>query len=125
MQEIVNSIHGVTDIMAKITAASAEQSSGIELVNQAIAQMDEVTQQNAALVEQAAAAEALEEQAQSLVTTTGSFKVAANSHGSDSLALLPSARKETTLARLGVAKDLSVKPKPLSKPVNNDDWEEF
>ena len=46
----------VTDIMAEITAASQEQSSGIEQVNQAITQMDEVTQQNAALVEQAAAA---------------------------------------------------------------------
>ena len=46
---------GVTDIMAEIAAASHEQSAGIEQVNQAIAQMDDVTQQNAALVEEAAA----------------------------------------------------------------------
>jgi len=76
MEEIVNSIRGVTEMMAEITAASAEQSSGIEQVNQAIAQMDDVTQQNAALVEQAAAAaESLEEQAQNLVGTVSGFKV--------------------------------------------------
>ena len=57
----------VTDIMGEIAAASTEQSPGIEQVNQAITQMDEVTQQNAALVEEAsAAAHALAEQANSL-----------------------------------------------------------
>ncbi|MGR9014653.1 MAG: methyl-accepting chemotaxis protein [Gammaproteobacteria bacterium] len=76
MEEIVASIRGVTDMMSEITAASAEQGSGIEQVNQAIAQMDDVTQQNAALVEQAAAAaESLEEQSQNLVVTVSSFKV--------------------------------------------------
>lgn len=76
MEEIVASIRGVTKMMAEITAASAEQRSGIEQVNQAIAQMDDVTQQNAALVEQAAAAaESLEEQSQNLVITVNSFKV--------------------------------------------------
>jgi methyl-accepting chemotaxis protein len=76
MEEIVASIRGVTKMMAEITAASAEQRSGIEQVNQAIAQMDDVTQQNAALVEQAAAAaESLEEQSQNLVVTVNSFKV--------------------------------------------------
>ncbi len=75
MEEIVNSIRGVTEMMAEITAASAEQSSGIEQVNQAIAQMDEVTQQNAALVEQAAAAaESLDEQAQNMAAMVGGFK---------------------------------------------------
>ena len=56
MAEIVASVKRVTDIMAEITAASQEQSGGIEQVNQAITQMDQVTQQNAALVEEAAAA---------------------------------------------------------------------
>ena len=57
----------VTDIMAEITAASLEQSSGIEQVNQAIVQMDQVTQQNAALVEESAARrESMEEQARHL-----------------------------------------------------------
>ena len=76
MEEIVSSIRSVTAIMSEISAASVEQTSGIEQVNQAITQMDDVTQQNAALVEQAAAAaESLEEQAQNLVNTVGSFKV--------------------------------------------------
>ncbi len=80
MEEIVTSIRGVTDMMSEITAASAEQSAGIEQVNQAIAQMDDVTQQNAALVEQAAAAaESLEQQSQNLVVTVSSFKVDDNS----------------------------------------------
>ncbi len=58
MQEIVESVKRVTDIMNEISSASAEQTSGIEQINQAIMQMDQVTQQNAALVEEAAAAAA-------------------------------------------------------------------
>lgn len=76
MDEILYSIQIVTVIMSDITAASAEQSVGIEQVNKAIAEMDGVTQQNAALVEQsAAAAESLEEQAHNLAVTVESFKL--------------------------------------------------
>jgi methyl-accepting chemotaxis protein len=76
MEEIVSSIDGVTVIMSEISSASMEQTSGIEQVNQAIIQMDDVTQQNAALVEKAAAsAESLEEQTQNLSVTVGQFKV--------------------------------------------------
>jgi len=76
MEEIVTAIKRVTDIMSEITAASQEQSQGIEQVNTAITQMDEVTQQNAALVEEAAAAaESLEEQAQNLSVSVGTFKM--------------------------------------------------
>ncbi|HZW26661.1 MAG TPA: methyl-accepting chemotaxis protein [Gallionella sp.] len=76
MEEIVTSIKRVTDIMSEIAAASVEQSAGIEQVNLAITQMDEVTQQNAALVEEAAAAaESLEEQAQNLSVAVATFKV--------------------------------------------------
>ncbi len=76
MDEILDSIRIVTIIMGNITDASAEQSIGIEQVNKAIAQMDGVTQQNAALVEQAAAAsESVEEQAQNLARTVESFKL--------------------------------------------------
>jgi aerotaxis receptor len=68
MGEIVASVRRVTDIMGEITLASQEQTSGIEQINQAITQMDQVTQQNAALVEEsAAAATALNEQASGLV----------------------------------------------------------
>jgi methyl-accepting chemotaxis protein len=76
MDEILNSIEFVTIIMGNITDASAEQSVGIGYINMAIAEMDGVTQQNAALVEQAAAAaESLEEQAQNLAITIESFKL--------------------------------------------------
>lgn len=75
MQEIVYSVQGVTNIMSDITAASVEQSGGIAQVNSAISQMDEVTQQNAALVEEAAAgAESLEDQARKLSVTVANFK---------------------------------------------------
>ena len=78
-QEIVTSIKRVTDIMAEISAASLEQSSGIEQVNTAITQMDDVTQQNAALVEQAAAAAgSLEEQAGQMVQVVSRFKLEQN-----------------------------------------------
>ena len=56
MEEVVVSVRRVTEIMSEITLAGQEQSAGIEQVNQAIAQMDSVTQQNAALVEEATAA---------------------------------------------------------------------
>ncbi len=76
MEEIVNAVKRVTDIMSEISAASSEQSKGIEQVNQTITQMDEVTQQNAALVEEAAAAAAsLEDEAQNLSTSVSVFKM--------------------------------------------------
>jgi methyl-accepting chemotaxis protein len=77
MKEIDTSVRRVTDIMGEISAASAEQQTGIEQVAQAVTQMDEVTQQNAALVEEAAAAaQSLEEQARDLKTTVAAFKLA-------------------------------------------------
>ena len=76
MDEIVTSVQHVADIMSEITAASQEQSSGIEQVNLAITQMDEMTQQNAALVEQAAAAaESMEEQAVELARAVSVFQL--------------------------------------------------
>ncbi|WP_420993356.1 methyl-accepting chemotaxis protein [Cupriavidus sp. 30B13] len=76
MTEIVGAITRVSDIMNEIAAASAEQSSGIDQVNVAVAQMDEVTQQNAALVEQAAAAAgSLEEQARKLSAAVAVFRI--------------------------------------------------
>jgi methyl-accepting chemotaxis protein len=76
MQEIVQSITRVTAIMSDIASASAEQSLGIEQVNAAITQMDDVTQQNAALVEEAAAAaNSLQDQAASLAQLVSTFKL--------------------------------------------------
>ncbi len=80
MQEIVESVKRVADIMSEITAASEEQSSGINQVNTAVSQMDSVTQQNAALVEQAAAAAgSLKDQAQRLVSVVSVFKLESGS----------------------------------------------
>jgi methyl-accepting chemotaxis protein len=74
MREVVDSIKKVSNISAEIAAASNEQSAGIEQVNQAIVQMDGVTQQNAAMVEEAsAAAAALEEQARRLTEAVNIF----------------------------------------------------
>jgi methyl-accepting chemotaxis protein len=76
MEDIVNSIENVSKTISAITSASVEQNSGIQQVNQAISSMDDVTQQNAALVEEAAAAaEALEDQARHLSATVGNFKI--------------------------------------------------
>jgi methyl-accepting chemotaxis protein len=76
MHEIVESVKRVADIMQEITAASAEQTSGIEQINQAILQMDQVTQQNASLVEEAAAAaESMQDQAAKLAQAVSVFKV--------------------------------------------------
>jgi methyl-accepting chemotaxis protein-1 (serine sensor receptor) len=82
MGEIVGSINRVTDIMAEIMAASQEQSIGIEEVNRAIVQMDQTTQQNASLVEEAtAAAQALREEAESLALAVGEFRLDAQAAG--------------------------------------------
>jgi methyl-accepting chemotaxis protein len=76
MHAIIDSVRNVTDIMNEITAASTEQSAGIEQINKAVAQMDQVTQQNAALVEEAAAASAaMQEQAAGLASTVGVFMI--------------------------------------------------
>ena len=76
MKEVVNSVKSVSDIIAEIAAASIEQSTGIDEVNAAVTSMDETTQQNAALVEQAAAAaESLLEQANALNAAVDVFKL--------------------------------------------------
>ena len=101
MDEIVSSVKRVTDIMSEIAAASQEQSSGIEQVNQAITRMDEVTQHNAALVkEAAAAAESLQDQAGKLTEAVSVFKL-------DGVAHSP---------RAALAMSHTSKPMPRAKP---------
>ena len=128
MQEIVNSVQRVTDIMGEIAAASIEQSAGIDQVNNAITSMDEVTQQNAALVEQAAAAaESLVDQAVGLLDTVSAFKLSGGSaYGVNKLGA-PSVKKSASVARVNrtVNKQLIV-PSAMSNAVTSDsDWEEF
>ena len=79
MDEIVVSVRRVSDIMGEISSASADQSHGIDQINEAMGQMDQVTQSNAALVEEsAAAAQSLERQAQTLVHTVSVFRLPGN-----------------------------------------------
>jgi methyl-accepting chemotaxis protein len=96
MTAIIDSVRNVTEIMNEITAASAEQSAGIEQINKAVAQMDQVTQQNAALVEEAAAASAaMREQAAGLAETVGVFTIEGGARPAASSARLAAPRRIT------------------------------
>jgi methyl-accepting chemotaxis protein len=90
MGEIVDSVRRVADILTEITAASQEQSDGIEQINHAITQMDQVTQENAALVEEsAAAAQALRNQADALASTVAAFRLDGDAHRTGGLVPRP------------------------------------
>ncbi|MCC8539690.1 methyl-accepting chemotaxis protein [Xanthomonas codiaei] len=94
MADIVASVQRVTDIMGEISAASQEQSAGIEQVNLTVTQMDEATQQNAALVEEAtAAARAMEDQAGQLSDAVAIFKL----QPTDALTVAPARTTPTPL----------------------------
>ncbi len=127
MDQVVSAIQRVTDIMAEISSASQEQIHGIDQVNQAIGLMDEATQQNAALVEEsAAAAGSLQDQAARLAGLVNVFKLDARSSAkaapasSGALALRsqPPARTPVQPAARKPAK--AVKP-----AVNESEWETF
>ena len=123
MDEIVASVQRVTTIMADISAASQEQSTGIEQVNQTVMQMDETTQQNAALVEEAtAAARSMEDQARQLTDAVAQFRLA----GSVSASLAKVAASPGAAPPRG-RPALRAIPKPSSRaPVaSTDDWQEF
>jgi methyl-accepting chemotaxis protein len=124
MDEVVSSVRKVTDIMGEIAAASAEQSSGIEQVNRAIAQMDEVTQQNAALVEQAAAAAgSLEQQAGDLSRTVARFRIEGAGQPAALAARKPAARKAAAAPK--ALSRASGKPVPPKAAAGDDEWAEF
>ena len=117
MEEIVVSVKRVTDIMAEISAASQEQSNGIDQVNTAVSQMDKMTQQNAALVEQAAAAaKSMEEQTEELSRIVGVFQTGAARRPSETprglRAASPAPRQHTKAL-----------PRPAVR--EDDDWQEF
>jgi len=143
MQEIVASVKRVTDIMSEIAAASHEQSSGIEQVNQAITQMDQVTQQNSALVEEAAAAaESMQEQAGNLAQSVAVFKLgnasggtATRATGQQEAAMRPAevvALRPKAAGMPAAAKAALPAPGSARKPAKvagggaaGDQWEEF
>ncbi len=126
MGEIVASVQRVTDIMAEISAASQEQASGIDQVNQTITQMDETTQQNAALVEEAsAAARAMEEQAAGLAHTVSVFRTDAAQASVQAMLAAhqpPAAPAPVAARRPAPAARPAVKSAPA---VTEADWAEF
>ncbi|EYC51725.1 chemotaxis protein [Hylemonella gracilis str. Niagara R] len=100
MDEIVTSVKRVTDIIAEIHAATHEQSQGIAGVNQSVAQLDQMTQQNSALVEEsAAAAGSMREQAQSLARMMAVFRLGSGEGEGESGRLPPSARAAASAPR--------------------------
>jgi len=144
MAEIVSSVQRVTDIMGEITVASQEQSAGIDQVNHAITSMDEVTQQNAALVEEAAAAaESLVEQANSLMETVSAFQLnrtnakISRSPAVNSAVIKPKASKTETAKPSNqdhserrapnspMRNGASDTPAVAKTGTSDDDWEEF
>lgn len=132
MTEVVTSIQRVTDIMTEITAATREQVDGIEQINQAVIQMDQVTQQNAALVEEAAAAaESMQEQSAKLVDAVSVFRTGQTQSAAPAAArsrtLPPLTRKPapTPARKPAAAKPLALSNKPKVDPATGDEWEQF
>ncbi|HEU4815471.1 methyl-accepting chemotaxis protein [Janthinobacterium sp.] len=131
MGDIVDSIVRVTDIMGEITSATHEQTIGIEQINMAIAQMDEVTQQNAALVEEAAAAsQSMQEQAGELAHVVGFFKtgnhVASVSKLSPARAATPAPAIARPVAKPApMRKAVAAAPARRSNAAAESEWEEF
>jgi methyl-accepting chemotaxis protein len=131
MREIVASIQRVTDIMADIQAASGEQSTGIEQINEAIVQMDQVTQQNAALVEQSAAAsESMQDQARRLSEIVSVFRLE-RQHAALAAPAMTGAKTPRVLAKppaRPVKAPLRVSDASKNKAAAStatSDWEEF
>ena len=144
MDEIVMSVRRVTDIMGEISVASHQQTSGIEQVTQAVTQMDQMTQQNAALVEEAAAAtDALRGQAAALAETVSFFKLDAQAVPALAPAahfrqapvrvtapaqarhfIKPAGKAAARPAALSASKPVA-KPKPVSTTAGDDEWETF
>jgi len=124
MEQIVDGIRRVSDLMAEITVASEEQSAGIGQVNLAINEMDEVTQQNAALVEQAAAAaESLKEQALGLRTTVATFRISDSAEAASIVASPPIMLRTGTVTRMAQVPVLSRRI-PAQRSVAGG-WEQF
>jgi uncharacterized phage infection (PIP) family protein YhgE len=140
MNEVVASVGRVTGIMSEITIASKEQSQGIEQVNQAIIEMDDATQQNAALVEQAAAAaQSMQDQAAALAEVVNTFKLDPGASSMPTGATRATPAKPLAVKRPAVGKVAALREKKgalaapgraaaAAKPIavsKEDDWEEF
>jgi methyl-accepting chemotaxis protein len=121
MDEVVTSVKRVSDIISEIAAASIEQSQGIAQVNGAVTTLDEATQQNAALVEQAAAAaESLVEQANALTDVVAVFKLDNTTSARKSKANRP--LKSTVPHKVAPIKQVEG---AMIMGSNDGDWAEF
>jgi methyl-accepting chemotaxis protein len=128
MGEIVDSVKRVTDIMGEIMSASQEQTAGIEQINQAISQMDQVTQQNASLVEEAAAAsESMQQQAGKLAQVVSVFTLAGKQGAvsKPKQSAKPVAPKASPRAAAAAAAAPQPKRIASAQPVAAGEWEEF
>ena len=129
MSDVVSSIQSVAGIMSDITSASREQSTGIEQINRAISHMDETTQQNAALVEQAAAAaKSLQDQARNLEELVFRFKL----EGQTGMRQAPrSSGGAPRVAHAAAGRPALSRPAPASEQTisshqsGDEEWEEF
>ncbi|MDN3919752.1 methyl-accepting chemotaxis protein [Roseateles violae] len=125
MSEIVASVGRVTDIIGEITAASGEQSQGIVAINGTVVQLDQMTQQNAALVEEsAAAAESLKDQAHRLTEVVSVFKL---NEGEPAAQLKPLAKPSLPKVAPKVTPKLTpaAAPRPNAPASAGEDWQSF
>ncbi|WP_146101901.1 methyl-accepting chemotaxis protein [Rhodopila globiformis] len=127
MEEILGSVRRVTDIMAEISAASREQSQGIEQVNTAIIQMDKITQQNAALVEEAAAAaKSMEDQTDGLTEIVSVFRLGKEAAAPQAQPAARAAAKPAPARPPREPAPAAARPRKLATAgAGDDDWKEF
>ncbi len=135
LNEIVTAVKKVSDIIAEIAAASQEQSAGIDQVNKAVMQMDEVTQQNAALVEEAAAAsESMNDQARNLTQLMEFFNIGEQASATEGGAAAvgmgqagpqPGSAQPATPSGRQHGSTAARSASNRAPAVNNDEWEEF
>jgi len=127
LTEIVESVAKVGDIVAHIASASSEQSAGIEQVNLAVSQMDDITQQNAALAEQAAAGSiAMSEQSTNMTQLLSFFRVSSKANSATSRSSTVRSKAPVTPVRATVKKPApAVLLVSKSKSDSSDEWEEF
>jgi len=140
MAEIVTSVKKVSDLIAEIAAASQEQSSGIGQINTAVAQMEQVVQQNATLVEEASAAtESMKDQAAALLQAVARFKLVNDEPQGEETPLTPlhpvrsrapapppiQVRQNATSLPPAYAAALGPAAAPRKPPAQSGQWEEF
>ncbi|MGE8398158.1 MAG: methyl-accepting chemotaxis protein, partial [Comamonas sp.] len=144
MQEIVVSVRRVTDLIGELSAAASEQNDGFSQVNRAVSNLDQMTQQNAALVEESsAAALSMNEQAQRLAQVVSVFNVGTGLPAAQPMVAAPATPKKSTPSAIGAEQGRPVAPlrqaaaaEKLAAPVKaksnqtvaagaGDDWENF